>query len=279
MARAKISKLGSMLLIILVRGLVLVLLGLYLIVFVFALFFSDQLIFQPQRAGYRDNAEILKLNSSDGARISAKYLTNPNATFTILFSHGNAEDIGDVEPLLEGMRSAGFSVFAYDYQGYGTSEGKPSESHAYQDEDAAYDYLVQTLRIQPNRIIAFGRSVGGGPATDLASRRRVAGLVLESSFTSAFRVMTRVRVLPFDKFDNLGKIKKVHCPVLIIHGTQDSVINASHGRRLFAAANDAKQAFWVEGANHNDVEFVAGDQYSKSLREFADLVQEYPLNR
>ena len=279
MARAKISKLGSMLLIILVRGLVLVLLGLYLIVFVFALFFSDQLIFQPQRAGYRDNAEILKLNSSDGARISAKYLTNPNATFTILFSHGNAEDIGDVEPLLEGMRSAGFSVFAYDYQGYGTSEGKPSENHAYQDEDAAYDYLVQTLRIQPNRIIAFGRSVGGGPATDLASRRRVAGLVLESSFTSAFRVMTRVRVLPFDKFDNLGKIKKVHCPVLIIHGTQDSVINASHGRRLFAAANDAKQAFWVEGANHNDVEFVAGDQYSKSLREFADLVQEYPLNR
>jgi len=268
-----------MLLIILVRGLVLVLLGLYLIVIVVALFFADQLIFQPQRAGYRDSVEILKLNTADGARISARYLANPNATFTILFSHGNAEDIGDVEPLMQGMRSAGFAVFAYDYQGYGTSEGKPSERHSYQDEDAAYDYLVQALHIQPNRIIAFGRSVGGGPATDLASRRRVAGLVLESSFTSAFRVMTRVRVLPFDKFDNLAKIKKVHCPVLIIHGTQDSVINPSHGRALFAAANDPKQAFWVEGANHNDVEFVAGIRYPESLRQFADLVQEYPPNR
>jgi alpha-beta hydrolase superfamily lysophospholipase len=202
----------------------------YLFLFVVALFRSDQMIFQPQRAGYRDNAEILKLNSSDGARISARYLAIPNATFTILFSHGNAEDIGDVEPLMEVMRSAGFAVFSYDYQGYGTSEGKPSERHAYQDEDAAYDYLVQTLHIQPNRIIAFGRSLGGGPATDLASRRRVSGLILESSFTSAFRVMTRVRVLPFDKFDNLRKIKNVHCPVLIIHGTQDSVINPSHGR-------------------------------------------------
>jgi len=268
-----------MLLLILLRGLFLVLLGLYLIVFFIALFFSDQLIFQPQRAGYRDDAEILKLNSSDGAKISARYLANPNAAFTILFSHGNAEDIGDVEALLEGMRSAGFAVFAYDYQGYGTSEGKPSERHAYQDEDAAYDYLVQTLHTPPNRIIAFGRSVGGGPATDLASRRRVAGLILESSFTSAFRVMTRVRILPFDKFDNLGKIKKVHCPVLIIHGTQDSVINPSHGRRLFAAANDPKRAFWVEGANHNDVEFVAGSRYSESLRRFAELIQQYPPNR
>jgi len=268
-----------MLLIIFARGLVLVLLGLYLIALVIAIFFSDQLIFQPQQAGYRDNAEILKLKSSDGARISARYLANPNANFTILFSHGNAEDIGDVEVLLEGLRSAGFAVFAYDYQGYGTSEGKPSERHAYQDEDAAYDYLVQTLHTPSNRIIAFGRSVGGGPATDLASRRRVAGLVLESSFTSAFRVVTKLRVLPLDRFDNLRKIKKVHCPVLIIQGTRDSVIDASNGRRLFAAANDPKQAFWVEGANHNDVAFVAGSRYSQSLREFVNLVQEYPLNR
>ena len=264
---------------ILLRGLLLVLLGLYLILVVFALFFSDQLIFQPQRAGYRDHAEILKLTSSDGAKISARYLPNPTATFTILFSHGNAEDIGDVEPLTEVLRSAGFAVLAYDYQGYGTSEGKPSERHAYQDEDAAYDYLVQSMHIQPNRIIAFGRSVGGGPATDLASRRLVAGLVLESSFTSAFRVLTRARILPFDKFDNLSKIGKVRCPVLIIHGTKDSLINPAHGRKLFAAANEPKKALWVEGANHNDVAFIAGSRYSKSLREFADLVQAHPPNR
>jgi len=261
--------------IIFLRGLLLIAVGLYLIALIMATLFSDQMIFQPQQAGYRDHSGILKLASSDGAKISAIYLANPDAIFTILFSHGNAEDIGDDQELLERIRAAGFAVFAYDYQGFGTSEGKPSERHAYDDEDAAYNFLVQFMQIQPNRIIAFGRSVGSGPAADLASRRPVAGLILESAFTSAFRVMTRVSVLPFDKFDNLRKIKSVHCPVLIIHGTQDSVINAFHGRKLFAAANEPKQQLWVLGANHNDVAFVGGARYSDSLKEFGRLIQQY----
>jgi fermentation-respiration switch protein FrsA (DUF1100 family) len=264
-----------MLLVTLLRGLLLVVVGVYLIALVLAAFFSEQMIFQPRQAGYRDNAGILKLTSSDGAKISAIYLANPDAAYTILFSHGNAEDIGDDRALLERIRAAGFAVLAYDYQGYGTSEGKPSERRAYDDEDAAYGFLVETMHIQPNRIIAFGRSVGSGPAADLASRRPVAGLILESAFTSAFRVMTRVSILPFDKFDNLRKIKTVHCSVLIIHGTQDSVINASHGRELFAAANEPKQALWVQGANHNDVASVGGARYADSLKEFARLIQQH----
>ena len=87
--------------------------------------------------------------------------------------------------------------------------------------------------------------------------------------------MTRVQVLPFDKFDNLGKIKSVHCPVLIIHGTKDSVINIAHGRELFAAANEPKQALWIEGANHNDVAFLGGTRYSESLKAFATLIQQW----
>ena len=257
------------------RGILLLVFGLYVLASLFAFFFSDRMIFQPQPSGYRDDAGIIKLTSRNGAKISAKYLANPGATFTILFSHGNAEDIGDDESLLEGLRDAGFAVFAYDYQGYGTSEGKPSERNAYEDADAAYDYLVQTLHISPNRIIAFGRSVGGGPATDLAVRRPVAGLILESSFTSAFRVMTGIRFLPFDKFNNLGKIRRVRCPVLVIHGTRDSVINSSHGRQLFAAANDPKLSLWVENANHNDVSSVGGAIYYDSLKKFAALVQEF----
>ena len=255
------------------RGLLLLVLGLYVIVVIAALL-SDRLIFQPQQPGYRDHTGILKLASSDGVNISATYLPNPEANFTVLFSHGNAEDIGDDQPLLERIRAAGFSVFAYDYQGYGTSEGRATERHTYEDEDAAYNYLVQSVHVQPNKIIAFGRSVGSGPACDLASRRQVAGLILESAFTSAFRVMTRIRVLPFDKFDNLRKIKSVHCPVLIIHGTQDSVINSSYGKELFAAANEPKQALWVEGATHNDVAFVGGAGYFGTLKTFAVLIQQ-----
>src|SRR5215470_5914982 len=261
--------------IIFLRGLLLIVVGLFLIALITAAFFSDRMIFQPQQQGYRDQPNILKLTSSDGANISAMYLVNPQADFTVLFSHGNAEDIGNDQALLERIRAAGFAVLAYDYQGYGTSEGKPSERHAYDDEDAAYRYLVETLHIPPSRIIAFGRSVGAGPAADLASCRPVAGLILESAFTSAFRVMTRISILPFDRFDNLRKIKTVHCPVLIVHGTQDSLINASHGRKLFSAANEPKQALWVQGAGHNDVPLVAGTHYDESLKKFARLIQQH----
>jgi alpha-beta hydrolase superfamily lysophospholipase len=260
--------------IIFLRGLLLIVVGLYLIALITAAFFSDRMIFQPQQPGYRDQPSILKLTSSDGAKISATYLPNPEANFTVLFSHGNAEDIGDDKPLLELIRAAGFAVFAYDYQGYGSSEGRPSERHAYEDETAAYNFLMQSMHVPPSRIIVLGRSVGSGPACDLASHRPVGGLILESAFTSAFRVITRVRVLPFDKFDNLRKIKAVRCPVLVVHGTEDSVINISHGRELFAAANEPKQALWVEGANHNDVAFVGGTRYSESLKAFATLIQQ-----
>jgi fermentation-respiration switch protein FrsA (DUF1100 family) len=86
--------------------------------------------------------------------------------------------------------------------------------------------------------------------------------------------MTRVRVLPFDKFDNLSKIKSVCCPVLVMHGTEDSVIKTAHAKKLFAAANQPKQALWVEGANHNDVAFMGGACYSHALKTFATLIRQ-----
>lgn len=86
--------------------------------------------------------------------------------------------------------------------------------------------------------------------------------------------MTGIRVLPFDTFDNLSKIKSVRCPVLVIHGTEDSVINSSHGKELFAAANQPKRALWVEGAPHNDVAFIGGTRYFDALRMFATLIQQ-----
>lgn len=89
------------------QGLLLVSVGLYLITFIVGLFFSDQIIFQPQVAGYRDSETVLKLTSADGAKISAIYLANRDAAFTVLFSHGNAEDIGDDRGLLEGLTQQG----------------------------------------------------------------------------------------------------------------------------------------------------------------------------
>src|SRR6266513_257412 len=110
--------------IIFLRGLLLIAVGLYLIALIMATLFFDQMIFQPQQAGYRDHSGILKLASSDGAKISATYLANPDAIFTILFSHGNAEDIGDDQELLERIRAAGFAVFAYDLSGLRHKRGQ-----------------------------------------------------------------------------------------------------------------------------------------------------------
>lgn len=255
-----------------VRGVVLAIAGAYLMLAIIGGVFTDSIIFQPPSPGYRDDASVLKLTSADGARISAKYFPNANAKFTLLFSHGNAEDMGYDAGFLEDIRDAGFSVFAYDYQGYGTSKGKPSEEHLYEDSEAAYHYLTNDLHVPPDQIIAWGRSLGGAAAVDLAARRPVAGLIMESTFTSAFRVLTRFALLPFDKFPNLAKIRNVHCPVLVIHGKRDRIISFYHGQTLFAAANEPKVSYWADKAGHNNLTPVAGNDYFEELRKFAELV-------
>src|ERR1051326_5089050 len=184
------------------RAVLLLLSALYIALVLFAVFLSESMIFQPHPSSYRDTAEVLKITTSNGNKISAVYLPNPSAKFTLLVSHGNAEDIGDDRYWLEELRRAGFSVFAFDYEGYGTSQGKATEKSVYQDEAAAYDYLAINLKTPPDHIVIFGRSVGSAPATYIAARRPAAGLILQSPFVSAFRVLTRVPLLPFDKFPN-----------------------------------------------------------------------------
>ncbi|MFB2972952.1 alpha/beta hydrolase [Aerosakkonema sp. BLCC-F183] len=247
----------------------------YVSLCIYGYFFTDWMIFKPPPSTYQDTKDILKLIAADGVQISAIYLPNSKATYTILYSHGNAEDLGDMLPILRELRELGFSVFAYDYRGYGTSQGTPSESNAYKDVDTAYDYLTRKLNIPTQNIIVYGRSVGGGPSVDLASRKSVGGLILESAFTKAFLVVTRIPIVPFDKFANIDKIKMVRCPVLIIHGTSDSVIPFSHGEQLFATANQPKRFLWIEGADHNeDLISLGGDRYTKTLHEFAQLVRQ-----
>lgn len=248
----------------------------YLVVCAYAAFVSESLIFQPHRSSYRDTPEILKVTSSNGNKISAIYLRNPSAQFTLLVSHGNGEDLGDIRDWLESLRRAGFSVFAYDYQGYGTSEGTPGESAAYADESAAYDFLAIDLRTPPDKIIIFGRSVGTGPAVQLAARRPAAALVLQSPFLSAFRVLTRVPLLPFDRFPNYKRIRHVHCPVLIMHGNADSVISPWHGRKLFELANEPKQFVVVEGADHNEINPAITRIYNRALVKFVSSLESRP---
>lgn len=241
----------------------------------YVFFRADSMIFLPQPASYQDTKSSLKLSVTQTEQISAIYLPNSQATHTLLYIHGNAEDLGDVRPLLDRLHSWGFSVFAYDYRGYGTSNGSPSERNAYQDADAAYHYLTQQLKIPPDQIIVYGRSVGGGSAVDLATRHPVGGLILESTFTSAFRVVVPFPILPFDKFSNLDKLRKVQCPVLVMHGQADEVIPIQHGQRLYEAAQEPKMSLWVAEAGHNDLAWAAGERYQQTLVAFQKLVETH----
>ncbi len=211
----------------------------------------------------------ITLQTSDGQSIRAFWMENPRAEKTILFSHGNGEDLDRIEPFLRELHGYGFNVMAYDYRGYGRSSGRPSEAGLEKDISAAYDWLTGEKQIAPGQIILLGRSLGSGPSVWLASRKPVGGLILESAFTSAYEVM--LPRLPYyrNPFPNEKRLRDLPVPVLLIHGTRDLLIRPHHALKNFAAAKNPRGLLWIEGAGHNDVLVTNPDEYQKGIKQFA----------
>ncbi|HBR94174.1 MAG TPA: alpha/beta hydrolase [Opitutae bacterium] len=222
---------------------------------------SGTLIFPAPPSSYQDDASILKLQSSAGMSISAYYLKASNSDRILIYSHGNGEDIGMARPWLQDLQQKGISVFAYDYPGYGTSLGSPSEAGCYAAIHASYKYVTETLGYRPQQITLYGRSLGSGPSTWLAERTQVAGLILDGAFTSTFRVMTQIKLLPWDRFDNYARLPRIQCPVLIIHGTEDRIVPFQHALKNWRAITGPKYKLFVEGAGHGGLIDFAGPDY------------------
>ncbi|MEM9217557.1 MAG: alpha/beta hydrolase [Cyanobacteria bacterium P01_F01_bin.150] len=292
MAKQKHSRIRQLLLgDFTVKRLVRSLLFIYLFFMAYVFVTADRMIFLPPQSSYTDTPEIIKvIEPSSSQAISATYLpallpstadgdSRPEplapVPYTILYSHGNAEDLGLIRPVLHMLQDAGLSVFAYDYPGYGTSEGTATERSAYRAIAAVYTYLTDTLQVPADHIIVYGRSVGGGPSTYLAARNgeAIAGLILESTFTSAFRTVIPFPILPFDKFPNARNLQQFQGPTLIMHGTDDQIITFDHGKTLFEIAHGEKQFFPVEGAGHNDLVWVAGDRYLEVVQSFVQRLK------
>ncbi|KAF5178451.1 Alpha/beta hydrolase domain-containing protein 17C [Thalictrum thalictroides] len=229
---------------------------------------------------HRENVEILKLPTRRTTEIVAIYVRHPMATSTLLYSHGNAADLGQMyELFVELSIHLRVNLMGYDYSGYGQSTGKPSEQHTYADIEAVYKCLEESYGAKQEDIILYGQSVGSGPTLDLAARLpHLRAVVLHSPILSGLRVMYPVkRTYWFDIYKNIDKIPLVDCPVLIIHGTSDEVVDCSHGKQLWELCKEKYEPLWLKGGNHCDLELYP--EYIKHLKKFIVTVERSPSQR
>ncbi|KAF8096156.1 hypothetical protein N665_0316s0001 [Sinapis alba] len=229
---------------------------------------------------HRENVEILKLRTRKGTEIVAMYVRHPMATSTLLYSHGNAADLGQMyELFIELSIRLKVNLMGYDYSGYGQSTGKPSENHTYADIEAAYKCLEESYGAKQEDVILYGQSVGSGPTLDLAARLpQLRAVVLHSPILSGLRVMYPVKkTYWFDIYKNIDKITLVTCPVLVIHGTSDEVVDCSHGKQLWELSKEKYEPLWLEGGSHCDLEHYP--EYIKHLKKFITTVERYLTSR
>jgi len=256
-----------------------VLAGLYAAVCLVMFFLQSRLIYFPDSTDlgspddlglpYRD----VTLRTEDGLSLHGWFLPGEAGTPALLFCHGNAGNITGRLESLAVFRRMGFSVLIFDYRGYGRSEGSPSEGGTYADATAAWRYLTEKAGFDPDRVVVFGRSLGGAVAVELAARVNPMALIVESSFTSAPALgqavypWLPVRFLARIRYDSRRRIGRVTCPVLVVHSPQDEVIPYAFGRRLFELANDPKRFLEMRGG-HNDGFAVTGDDYVRGIVGF-----------
>jgi len=200
--------------------------------------------------------------------------------FTVLFCHGNGGNMMHCLDSINIFRNLGLNCFIFDYRGYGSSEGKPSEEGTYLDVSAAYKWLTEEKKIQPDKIIAFGRSLGGSIAAQLAMRAGVGGLVVESTFTSYVDIGERfypyMPVRWFSRFSyrTIDYIKEVFCPVMLIYSRNDEVVPFDFGLELYEAANEPKKFVEIFGS-HNDGFLVSSEVYKGAWTKWLKFLEEY----
>ncbi|OAY75464.1 Alpha/beta hydrolase domain-containing protein 17C [Ananas comosus] len=216
--------------------------------------------------------DVIALETRRGNRIVAFYLRNPSARLTVLYSHGNAADLGQLYDLFAQLKvNLRVNLMGYDYSGYGASTGKPSEANTYADIEAVYQCLETEYGISQEDLILYGQSVGSGPTLHLAARLpRLRGVILHSAILSGLRVVCHVNFnFCFDIYKNINKIKKVKCPVLVIHGTEDDVVNWLHGNGLYKLAREPYEPLWIKGGGHCNLEL-----YPDYIRHLCKFIRE-----
>jgi fermentation-respiration switch protein FrsA (DUF1100 family) len=204
--------------------------------------------------------EDVSFQSGDKTPLHGWFFEQPKASHAILFLHGNGEQVADVGAEMDALRARyDASVFAFDYRGYGKSQGRPSESGLVADGQAAQKWLAERLEIEPAEIILYGRSLGGGVAVQVASRNGAKALVLDRTFYSIVSLAAEkfrwipVRWLMRNRFESFQSIADFQGPILQVHGPVDRVVPFESGVQLHQAATSPdKQFLNVPNLGHND---------------------------
>jgi len=240
----------------------------------FVFFPQKELELQPGDLGMQ--AEEVLVPAGENVRLHGWYFPPSDGQAPVLlFCHGNA---GNISHRLDNVRHLvrhGLGVFLFDYRGYGQSTGRPSEAGIYRDGIAAYDHLVNTLNLQADRIVLFGRSLGAAVAVEVALQRPVRCMILESAFTNTkgmargMGIFALLSPLLPAHYNNLSKVPRLDVPKLFIHGREDEIVPFRMGEALYQAASVPKSFLPLKGAGHNDTYVVAGEPYFQALADFS----------
>ena len=247
--------------------------------------FEHSQVYHPDRVMTTTGAELgrpfddVRFSADDGVELNGWFFpgntNSPRARLALLVCHGNAGNISDRLDTCAALLATGVNVFLFDYRGYGRSKGRPSEAGTYRDAQAAYQWL-RLRGFASTNIIAFGESLGGGPATELAVREPVAGLVLQSTFTSIPDIAVELfpwlpaRRLASIHYNTRSKLPRLRVPVLVMHSRKDEIIPFHHGEQNFAAANQPK-LFWELPSGHNDP-LADRKRFIDGLEQFLRLI-------
>lgn len=248
------------------------------LIFVYIKYFEHKGIYYPVKEIliYPSSVSIpfndIYITTEDNVRINGWFISNPKAEYTLLFFHGNAGNIGDRIDKLRILYQAGANIFIIDYRGFGKSQGRPSEHGFYRDASAAYDYLLNTIGIDQDRIILYGESLGTAVAVDLAFRRKVKALILEGAFSRGRDMAVKIySFLPgfifSNSFDSLTKIKGIDAAKLFIHSRDDEIVPFNLARKLYDRAKEPKDFLEIQG-DHNSGFLASQQSYISSISAF-----------
>ncbi len=218
------------------------------------LIYAPSKITPTQKAFQAEDLQHIQLITADHTHLNSWYKPASDKKPTVIIFHGNAGHIGTRMPLARQLIEQGFGVFLLEYRGYGGNPGKPTEQGLYQDARAGMTYLKKHKIAQQNTVL-YGESIGAGVATQMAVEYpKACALILQSPYTTLAELgkyhYPWNPIAPWDKFDSERRIKTIQMPLLILHGTADTIVPYQQGRRLFSAANEPKQWMTLQGQGH-----------------------------